>query len=82
MLSKEDRLEAMRRFKLPKTHARERTRYHALLLDYKGYSYQQIADILMVDEETISRWMARYRDTGLDGLKIHPRWGGAALALE
>ena len=32
MLSKEDRLEAMRRFKHKKTKAHERLRYHALLL--------------------------------------------------
>jgi transposase len=76
VIPREDFLEATRRYKEKKTHLRERTRYHALLLDYKGYSYQQIADILIVDEDSVSRWMANYRRAGLDGLKNDPRWGG------
>ena len=76
MIPREDFLEATRRYKDRRTHLRERTRYHALLLDYKGYSYQQIADILMVDEGSVSRWMQSYTDKGLDGLKNDPRWGG------
>lgn len=76
MIRREDFLEATRLYKDRKTHLRERTRYHALLLDYKGYTYQQIADILMVDEDSVSRWMANYRQRGLDGLKNDPHWGG------
>lgn len=30
----------------------------------------------MVDEDTGSRWMANYRQRGLDGLKNDPHWGG------
>ena len=76
MIPREDFLEATRRYKDKNTHLRERTRYHALLLDYKGYGYLQIADILMVDEDSVSRWMAAYRERGLDGLKNDPHWGG------
>lgn len=50
--------------------------YHALLLVTKGYSYRQTAEILFVDEETISRWVQAYQEKGLEGLKNHPRWGG------
>lgn len=76
MLSKQDRLEAMRRFKHKKTKAHERLRYHALLLVTEGYSFQQTADVLFVDHESVSRWVSLYEREGLDGLKNNPRWGG------
>jgi transposase len=76
MLSEADSLEAMRRYKNKKLNGHERQRYHALLLVSKGYSYRQTAEILFVDEETISRWVQVYQERGLDGLKNHPRWGG------
>lgn len=76
MLSHDDFLEATRRFKDKRTKPHARTRYHALLLVSKGYSYQQTADILFVDPESVARWVARYAEAGLDGLQNHPRWGG------
>src|SRR5262250_1772930 len=76
MLSKPDFLEATRRYKNKKLNGHERQRYHALLLVTKGYSYRQTADILFVDEQTISQWVRRYQQHGLDGLKNHPLWGG------
>jgi len=76
MLSKPDFLEATRRYKNKKLNGHERQRYHALLLVTKGYSYRETADILFVDEETISRWAQSYQEKGLDGLKNDPRWGG------
>lgn len=76
MLSPEDYQEALRRYKDKKLNGHERQRYHALLLVTKGYTYRQIADILFVDEETISRWVRLYQEQGLEGLRNHPRWGG------
>jgi len=76
LLSESDYLEAMRRYKNKKSNSHERQRYHALLLVTKGYSYRETAEILFVDEETISRWVRAYQEKGLDGLKNHPRWGG------
>ena len=40
------------------------------------WSDRQGADILFVDEETISRWVRLYTEHGLAGLKNPPRWGG------
>ncbi len=71
MLSDKDYLEATRRFKNKKENAHARQRYHALLLVTKGYSYCETADILFVDEETVSRWTKLYQEQGLDGLKNH-----------
>jgi transposase len=76
VLSKQDRLEAMRRFKHKKTKANERLRYHALLLVTDGYSFQQTASVLFVDPESVSRWVRIYEREGLDGLKNNPLWGG------
>lgn len=76
MLSQQDYLEAIRRFKNMKVKPQERQRYHALILVKKGYSYRETASILLVDEQTISRWVDLYKAEGLDGLKNHPRWGG------
>lgn len=76
MLSKTDRLEAMRRFKHKKTKSHERLRYHALLLVNDGYSFQQTANLLFVDAESVSRWLNLYARDGLDGLKNNPLWGG------
>lgn len=76
MLSKSDRLEAMRRFKHKKTKSHERLRYHALLLVNDGYSFQQTANVLFVDAESVSRWINLYLQEGLEGLKNNPLWGG------
>ena len=76
MLNQPDYLEAMRRFKNKKLNGHERQRYHALLLVTKGYTYRQTADVLFVDEESISRWVQLYQEKGLHALKNHPRWGG------
>jgi len=76
VLSNQDRLEAMRRFKHKKTKAHERLRYHALLLVTDGYSFQQTASLLFIDDESVSRWVGIYELEGLDGLKNNPLWGG------
>jgi transposase len=76
VLTKEDRLEAMRRFKYKKTKAFERLRYHALLLVSDGHSFEQVATLLYVDAESVSRWVDLYKEKGLEGLKNNPLWGG------
>ena len=42
---------------------------------YAGHSCRQIGRELEVDEETVSRWVHRFVDGGLDGLRDHPRSG-------
>jgi transposase len=76
VLTKEDRLEAMRRFKYRKTKAFERLRYHALLLVSDGHSFQEVATLLYVDAESVSQWVGLYKEKGLDGLRNNPLWGG------
>jgi transposase len=76
MLSETDYQEAVRRYKDMKVNGHERQRYHALILVHQGYSYREVGQILLVDEETISRWVRQYQERGWAGLKNDPGWGG------
>lgn len=76
MLRDEDYQEAVRRYKNMKVKGQERQRYHALILVHQGYSYREVGRILLVDEETIRRWVEHYQERGLSGLQNHPHWGG------
>jgi transposase len=76
VLSAGDYTEACRRYKDKRTKCHERQRYHALILATRGYSYPEISRILLLTEETIRRWAARYERQGLAGLPNHPQWGG------
>jgi transposase len=76
VLGEEDYREACRRYKDRRTKLPERQRYHALILVTQGYSYREVGRILLVDEESISQWVALYQAAGLDGLKNHLGWGG------
>jgi transposase len=76
MLSDEDYQEAVRRYKNMGVNGHERQRYHALILVHQGYSYREGGRILLVDEDTIRRWVEQYRERGLGGLRNHPHWGG------
>lgn len=77
MLSLADYQEAVRRYKNMKLDGHERQRCHALILVQQEYSYREIAEILLVDNGTISRWVQQYENTGLTGLQNDANWGGA-----
>lgn len=56
-----------------------RERAHAVLLSYRGYSLEQIADIFGVQYQTISSWIDQWEDYGILGLyKSH---GGGANTI-
>ena len=76
VLSEEDYTEAGRRDKDKRTKFHERQRYHALILATQGYSYPAISRILLLTEEAIRQWAARYEAHGLAGLENHAHWGG------
>ena len=76
MLSEADYQEAVRRSKNMKVRGHERPRYHALSLVQQGYSYREVGQILLVDEETISRWVRQYQERGWAGLQNDAQWGG------
>jgi len=77
MLREAEYREAVRRYKDMHVNGHERRRCHALLLVHRGYSYLEVGQILLVEEETISRWVRQYQERGLAGLTNDPQWGGA-----
>ena len=50
-----------------------RRRAHAVLLNARAYSIDQIADIYEVDRDTVSQWLARWEDGG--GTNLDDREG-------
>ncbi|GIX43154.1 MAG: hypothetical protein KatS3mg129_2887 [Leptospiraceae bacterium] len=43
-------------------------RLKAILLLNDGYTYEQVAHILLLDETTIRNYIKRYREKGIEGL--------------
>jgi transposase len=56
-------------------HPGFRRRAHAILLSAKGYSVNQISDILATHRETVSIWLTRWDTQGLCSLREHARAG-------
>lgn len=54
---------------------RTRQRAHALLLSARRYSIDQLADIFAVDRETVRAWLARWEESGTDGLDDESKSG-------
>jgi len=54
---------------------RTRERIHAVLLYYKGYDPQEIAEILDKNERTISDWIEKYLKSDIKELRNKPRSG-------
>ena len=59
-----------------KVNGHERQRYQALILVQQGYSHREVAEILLVDEDTVGRWVRQYQERGLGGLRNDEGWGG------
>jgi transposase len=56
------------------TH-RQRQRAQAVLLSAKGYTLEQIADVLDAGRNTVSGWLDQWQAQGLDGLCDAPKPG-------
>ena len=54
---------------------RVRQRAHAVLLSAKGYTLDQIADVLDVDRDAVSRPLDRWEEGGVAALEEGPRPG-------
>lgn len=67
LTDKEQRqLEEMRK---SDSNYRERDRAASVLLSYRGYRPQEIADIFEVSRRIIYQWFDNYRDFGIEGLE-------------
>lgn len=55
-----------------------RKRCHAVLLSNKGYTVEQIMDILNVVQSTVYNWFNKWAKQGIEGLKTKPGQGRKA----
>ncbi len=53
----------------------QRRRAHGILLSHKGYTINQISEILDVQRDTVTRWLNAWQRDGLDGLADKARAG-------
>lgn len=58
---------------------KNRQRAHAILLSLRGYTLNQIQDILQTDRDSISVWIDRFNANGIAGLSDLPRSGRPAI---
>lgn len=55
--------------------SRRRMRAHVILLSFRRYSIDQIADIYEVDRDRVSQWLNWWEESRFDGLDDDPRSG-------
>jgi len=58
---------------------KNRQRAHAILLSLRGYTINQIQDILQADRDSISTWIDRFNAQGINGLDDLPRSGRPSI---
>ena len=73
-LTEEEQQELRRIHKTDKA-SRPRMRAHVILLSFRRYSIDQIADIYEVDRDRVSHWLDWWEDARFDGLDDDPRSG-------
>ncbi|MBF0363643.1 MAG: helix-turn-helix domain-containing protein [Oligoflexia bacterium] len=56
-----------------------RPRAHAVILNSKGYSIDELSDIFEVDRDTISTWLTNWEVNGLGGLYDEHKSGRPAI---
>ena len=61
---------------------RTRHRAHAILLSSDGFSVDEIAKIYGVDRDTVSGWINKWEQFGLEGLKDQPRSGNPGILTQ
>jgi len=56
------------RWRYQNSDRRTADKIKTILMLYKGYSFEEIASVLLLDDSTIRRWFRVYQSDGLDGL--------------
>lgn len=59
-------------------HPSKRDRIKAILMLNTGYSYEHIAEVLLVDDSTIRRWHVRFEEDGINSLLSDNYIGGTS----
>lgn len=52
-----------------------RKRAESVLLNSRGYSLQEVADIFDVERHAVGRWLAKWKSLGIKGLQMLPGRG-------
>lgn len=65
----------LRRIHKTDASSRRRMRAHVILLSFRRYAIDQIADIYEVDRDRVSQWLDWWEDSHFDGLDDDPRSG-------
>ena len=65
-----------------KTHPKKKDRIKAILMLNNGYSYEEIAEVLILDDSTIRRWHNRYNSKGILTLLEDNYIGGTSKLTE
>lgn len=71
----EDQQQELRRIHKTDPSSRRRMRAHVILLSFRRYSIDQIADIYEVDRDRVSQWLDWWEDSQCAGLEDDPRSG-------
>jgi len=75
LLTKEEKAELQRRVKAPTASKRDSERAQIILLRASGMSQEEVAAQSGCSSPMVSKWTARYRRDGIDGLKDKPGRG-------
>ena len=73
-LTEEEQAE-LRRIHKSDDSSRRRMRAHVILLSFRRYSINEIADIYEVDRDRVSQWLDWWEESRFDGLDDDPRSG-------
>ncbi len=64
------------------TNHRIRMRTHSILLSSRGYTIEMVTDIFQVTRDTVSSWIDRWEQSGINGLSDMPRSGRPPLLTD
>lgn len=63
-----NKLEKLKRLYDKGSDSRERKRAHSIILSMKGFSIDQISNIIDVDRDSVSNWFDRWEEGGIEAL--------------
>ena len=75
LLTKDEKVELRRRVKAPTASKRDSERAQIILLRASGMRQEEVAEKTGCSSPMVSKWTARFRREGLEGLKDKPGRG-------
>jgi transposase len=78
----EEQEQQLRQFRDTGKTKRVRHRAHAILLSHGGKTISEIAEIFQVDRNTVSAWLDRWDELGIEGLADKPHTGAPPKLTE